>query len=292
MRKQLIDTMSKTLEKNKETILLLGDIGVHGFRHAKKQFPNRVYNIGILEQTTVSLAAGLKIAGFIPTVHTIAPFLIERAYEQIKVDFCYQGLGGNLVTVGGSYDYAALGCTHHCPSDVMMINLLPNSEIFLPGHSNEFNNLFQTTYKNDHLSYFRLGEEENETHHEVKPYKNSIVKDINANTTIVCVGSTLKNVLLATKNLDVNIIYCTTVKPFDVNSLRKFLDGTLILIEPYASSVILDQIIVSHKMPNEIVSHNIPKKFIEKYGSRAEIDKLLGFDTKSIKNLILKHKNN
>ena len=77
-----------------------------------------------------------------------------------------------------------------------------------------------------------------------------------------------------------------------MNSLRKFLDGTLILIEPYASSVILDQIIVSHKMPNEIVSHNIPKKFIEKYGSKAEIDKLLGFDTKSIKNLILKHKNN
>ena len=36
MRKQLIDTMSKTLEKNKETVLLLGDIGVHGFRHAKK----------------------------------------------------------------------------------------------------------------------------------------------------------------------------------------------------------------------------------------------------------------
>ena len=99
MRKQLIDTMSKTLEKNKETVLLLGDIGVHGFRHAKKKFPNRVYNIGILEQTTVSLAAGLKIAGFTPTVHTIAPFLIERAYEQIKVDFCYQGLGGNLVTV-------------------------------------------------------------------------------------------------------------------------------------------------------------------------------------------------
>ena len=42
MRKQFIDTMSKTLEKNKETVLLLGDIGVHGFRHAKKQFPDRV----------------------------------------------------------------------------------------------------------------------------------------------------------------------------------------------------------------------------------------------------------
>ena len=67
----------------------------------------------------------------------------------------------------------------------------------------------------------------------MKPYKNLVVKDVNANTTIVCVGSTLKNVLIATENLDVNIIYCTTVKPFDVNSLRKFLNGTIILIEPY-----------------------------------------------------------
>lgn len=292
MRKQFVDTMSKTLENNKDSVLLLGDIGVHGFRHAKKQFPHRVYNIGILEQATVSLAAGLKISGFTPTVHTIAPFLIERAYEQIKVDFCYQGLGGNLVTVGGSYDYAALGCTHHCPSDVMMMNLLPNSEIFLPGHSNEFNYLFQKSYKNDHLSYFRLAEVENETHHEVKPYKNLVIRDINAKTTIVCVGSTLKNVLIATENLDVNIIYCTTVKPFDVNSLKKFLDGTFILIEPYASSVILDQVIVCHKMPIHIVSHDIPKKFIEKYGTRAEIDKLLGFDANSIKNLILKYKYN
>ena len=98
--------------------------------------------------------------------------------------------------------------------------------------------------------------------------------------------------LIATENLDVNIIYCTTVKPFDVNSLRKFLNGTIILIEPYASSVIIDQVIDFHKMPIQIISHNIPKKFIEKYGSRAEIDKLLGFDVNSIKNLILKFKNN
>ena len=174
----------------------------------------------------------------------------------------------------------------------MMMNLLPNSEIFLPGHSIEFNNLFQTTYKNDHLSYFRLGEVENDTHHKVKPYKNLVLKDINANTTIVCVGSTLKNVLIAAENLDVNIVYCTTVKPFDVNCLRKFLNGTLILIEPYASSVIIDQVIDFHKMPIQIISHNIPKKFIEKYGSRTEIDKLLGSDTNSIKNLILKFKNN
>ena len=107
---------------------MFGDIGVHGFRHAKKQFPDSL-QYRILEQATVSLAAGLKISGLTLTVHTIAPFLVERAYEQIKVDFVIKAQEV-IYNSWGSYDYAALGRTHHCPSDVMMMNLLPNSEIF------------------------------------------------------------------------------------------------------------------------------------------------------------------
>ena len=87
---------------------------------------NRYYNIGICEPSMVNLAAGFSKVGLNPVVHTIAPFLIERSYEQIKLDFGYQNLNGNFISVGNSYDYAGLGCTHHCPSDVAILSAVPN----------------------------------------------------------------------------------------------------------------------------------------------------------------------
>jgi transketolase len=54
MRKQLVKTVEDILGYDNRLILLLGDIGVFGFRRAFELFPDRVYNIGILEQSTVS----------------------------------------------------------------------------------------------------------------------------------------------------------------------------------------------------------------------------------------------
>ena len=118
MRKQFTKTLQDILYSNKKTCLLLGDIGVFGFRNELTNLPDRVYNIGILEQSTIGTAAGLAKTGLIPFVHTIAPFLVERSLEQLKVDFGYQCLNGNFISVGASYDYASLGCTHHCPGDI------------------------------------------------------------------------------------------------------------------------------------------------------------------------------
>ena len=99
MRKQFARTTHEILNINEQAIVLLGDIGVFGFMEAMRDHPDRVLNIGILEQSTISLAAGLSIEGMIPIVHTIAPFMVERALEQIKIDFGYQRLRGNLLSL-------------------------------------------------------------------------------------------------------------------------------------------------------------------------------------------------
>ena len=100
MRKQFVTSVTRLLERDERVCLLLGDIGVFGFHDAFVRFPDRVYNVGILEQAMVSMAAGLASTGLIPIIHTIAPFLAERSLEQIKLDFGYQMLGGVFVTVG------------------------------------------------------------------------------------------------------------------------------------------------------------------------------------------------
>ena len=146
MRKQFVSTIENIFREDKKIFLLLGDIGVFGFRDVLSSYPDRAKNIGILEQSMISLASGLSMAGFFPTVHTIAPFISERALEQIKVDLCYQNLPANLVAVGGSYDYSALGPTHHCPGDVGVLNELPGMEIIIPGSQEEFDYLFRERY--------------------------------------------------------------------------------------------------------------------------------------------------
>jgi deoxyxylulose-5-phosphate synthase len=150
MRKQFVETVENLFSKNQNLVLLLGDISVHGFRLSFENYKSQIYNIGILEQSTIGLAAGLAKTNLIPIVHTIAPFLIERSYEQLKIDFGYQKLGGNFVSVGASYDYAALGCTHHCPADVSSLLNIPNFEIAVPGNANEFDSLFdeRSPYRN------------------------------------------------------------------------------------------------------------------------------------------------
>lgn len=98
MRKQFIQTVSDILDYDSNTVLLLGDIGIYGFREQFKRHPERVYNYGIAEQSMIGVAAGLSLNGMIPIVHTIAPFLVERAYEQLKIDFGYNQTGGNFVS--------------------------------------------------------------------------------------------------------------------------------------------------------------------------------------------------
>ena len=87
MRKTFSRVAQEIANEDIQTMVLLGDIGVFAFRDSLSQIPNRVFNMGILEQSMIGIAAGMAKSGFFPIVHTIAPFLVERAHEQLKVDF-------------------------------------------------------------------------------------------------------------------------------------------------------------------------------------------------------------
>ena len=286
MRSQLAETASKIIREDELAVLLLGDIGVFAFRDLLKEFPLRAYNIGILEQSTIGLAAGLSLTGHYPIVHTIAPFLVERAYEQIKVDLAYQQLGANLISVGSSYDYAGLGCTHHCPGDVAILNKIPNIEIVIPGHSKEFDKLLMNNYNNSFTTYFRLSETSNEEDYPVQFGKNLVLRE-GDDLTIVAVGPMLQPVLDATEDLDVTIVYCTTVKPFDV-SYFEALRNKVVIVEPYYSGPILNNLEQSLQGLNGNYKNiGVPNEFIRKYGIKEDIDSMIGLDKHTLRKKII-----
>ena len=294
MRKQFTTTITETMSKDENLCLLLGDIGVFGFKKCFETYPDRTYNIGILEQATIGLAAGMSKANLIPVVHTIAPFIVERALEQLKNDFGYQNLNGNFISVGNSYDYAGLGCTHHCPSDVTILSAVPNMQIISPGNSLEFDSLFKQTYDNGSPTYFRLSEYEHDLNFEVKFGKANVIKE-GTKAIVICYGNMLESVYEAVKDLDVTLLYYSTIVPFDAETLKhhylkhQYRNDDIIVCEPFyegSTNYFINKALEGfvYKLSNI----GIPRKFILNYGKKSQIDELLGLDTDSIKNKIKK----
>lgn len=282
MRKQFPKTIEEVIKDDK-VILLFADVGTYGFRNAQEQFPERVHNVGILEQSMVSMAAGLAMQGFIPVVHTINTFLVERACEQIKDDFGYQRLGGNFVSIGASYDMASWGCTHQCPGDIGILKNLPEIEIVVPGSASEFDSLFKQSYSNGHPTYFRLSNKNNTESQKVEFGKANVVRT-GKRATVIAVGPMLERVLEACKELDVTILYYTTLQPFDRDTLRDNISGNKIIIcEPYYSGAFaVDVSIAAASYPVETTYIGVPREFPHHYGTTDDLDAFFRLTTEDI----------
>ena len=293
MRKQFTSTIKEIFSKDKKTIMLLGDIGVYSFRDLFKKYPKRFYNIGILEQSMISMAAGLSNVGFNPIVHTIAPFIVNRAFEQLKIDFGYNKLKGNFVSIGSSYDYAALGCTHHCPEDINLIHNIPDMDIVIPGTSKEFDKLFKDGYKKNNPTYFRLSDYENNYEFNVKYGKGHFLNQ-NSSLTILAFGPTLNFVMPVFEKYKTNLAYFTTIRPLDYKLLKRIslISKNIIIIEPFYTGSVTSEIMKIIHTNCKISNISVPKKFLTNYGLKYEHDYKLGFSVKylsqKVKNIIKK----
>src|SRR5574344_1094395 len=105
MRKTFINTLIGLAEKDKDIVLITPDMGFSVLEPFFEKFPDRAINCGIAEQNAISIASGLALMGKKPYVYTIIPFLIERAYEQIRVDIAYMNTNVKLVGIGAGFTY-------------------------------------------------------------------------------------------------------------------------------------------------------------------------------------------
>jgi len=143
MRTAFAAEASELLDEDPLTAIVLAEISADLFAKAAARHPDRVLNVGIREQLMVSVGGGLALAGLRPIVHTYAPFLVERAFEQVKLDLGHQGGHAVLVSIGASYDAARAGRTHQAPEDVALIDSVPGFSVIVPGHPAEVRGLLR-----------------------------------------------------------------------------------------------------------------------------------------------------
>lgn len=289
MRKAMITSVSEFVEQEKRAFLFLVDIGVWAFRDTLKNCEDRAMNVGIFEDGMISVAAGLALQGFVPTIYGITPFIVERALEQLKLDFAYQGLQGNFITTGAAYDFSTLGYSHYCPGDVQILKTIPGFEIVTPGTAKEFTTLFEQAKQDGKPTYFRLSDYVNKTEVPVAFGEATVVKRGNK-ATVIAVSTTLDFVMEACKDMDVTILYYTTLEPFDYETLRREdKNGRIFLCEPFFAGTLTEDIrkaLVGREIYIEAMG--VPREIIRTYGTKQEKDVMFGLTGTGVRDRITK----
>jgi transketolase len=284
MRDRFASTVSSLLDDDPSTALILADISTQLFATARRSHPERVVNVGIMEQTMVGVAAGFAMEGFHPVLHSIAPFATERPYEQLKLDLAAQGLGATIVGVGGSYDYAAEGPTHHAPGDVAALLAIPRMQVLVPGHPDEVERLIRATYADGDPTYVRLSTAVNPVAVPAAPGSIHVLRR-GGRTVVVAFGPMLSPTLEATVDLDLTIAYSASVEPFDQAGLRALVDGdvdTVIAVEPFLEGTTAGVIARALDRPVRLGFIGVPRSFIRSYGTAQDVERDLGLDPAGI----------
>lgn len=293
-------------EKNKDIVCLGTDItNSVGMNFFKDRFPERFFSLGIAEQNTACVAAGLALSGKIPVFSTYAVFSSMRMADQIRVSICYNNLH---VIIGGAHAGISVGpdgATHQALEDIAVMRSLPNMTVFSPCDENQTKLATISAIKQiDGPCYIRYGREPvpnfTDSEDNFVAGKAKILrkgKDIS----IIATGSMVYTALIVSEELEklgisASVLNIHTIKPIDSEAIIKAAQRTrkVVSLEEHQIFGGLGSAVA------EVLSQNCPVKLkiigmpdcFGKSGSPAELLKKYGLDTKSIFEKIINFINN
>jgi transketolase len=279
MRKRFYELAARALDDDDRSAIVLAEIGASELpRH------ERLFNVGIREQAMIGVAAGLALEGMRPIAHSYAPFLVERPYEQIKLDLGHQDVGAILVSTGASYDGARSGRTHQAPADVALLSALPGWTIHVPGHPDELERALYAALARDDRVYIRMSEESNRA--PVHGDGLTVLREgSDAAPVVVAIGPTLDQTLAAASELDATVAYLATVRPFDRAGLRALDRGTdVVLVEPYLAGTSAAEVAAAlADRPHRLLSLGVGNVELRRYGTADEHRAAHGLDAAGIR---------
>lgn len=293
-RKAFTDKLLELAINNKDIIALTSDArGSVTLEKFSETLPDQFVELGIAEQNSVGVAAGMALSGKIPFVCGPACFYAARSFEQVKVDVAYTKTNVKIIGVSGGVSYGALGSTHHSLHDIAAFRALPDLTIILPC------DIFQTRRMTEKLvdfygpAYVRMGRGAvpNVYENEEFPFgigKANILLEGNDITLIGC-GETVYYVYnaglkLKEKGINARVLDMHTLKPIDKQAILSALNETRAIITVEEHSIFgglgaaVAEISVQNKpipmkiigIPDENSVHGSSKEIFKHYGLTSE----------------------
>lgn len=139
------------------TVLCSDSRGSGSMTEFANRFPDQFVEVGIAEQSLVSMAAGMASTGRKPVAVSPASFLSTRSMEQVKVDCAYSHNNVLLLGISGGVSYGALGMTHHSSTDIADMASIPGMRVYLPSDRLQTELLTRALMADTDPAYVRVG---------------------------------------------------------------------------------------------------------------------------------------
>ena len=153
MRREFAKFISETVKKDKTIQLLSLDGPGYGlFNELLEENPYNYNNFGVTEQSSIGISSGMALEGLKPYVYSITPFVLERPFEQIKLNIIHQKANVKLI---GFWNYPNDGVTHKT-EDVRGVCKVLKMDLFEPRNSKETREILEETYKSKIPAFISL----------------------------------------------------------------------------------------------------------------------------------------
>ncbi len=225
-----MDALVKLARQDKHIVAITAAMGEGtGLTAFEKEFPDRLYDVGIAEQHAVTFAAGLATQGLRPVVTMYSTFL-QRAYDQVVHDVATQHLPVTFCIDRGGL-VAEDGTTHHGAFDFAYLRHVPNMVVMAPKDENELQHMMKTCLTYDgpvSVRYARgvsLGIQMDPEPVALPVGKGEILRE-GTDVAIVAIGVTVWQAVqaadrLAMEGISAAVVNARFVKPLDADLIAK-----------------------------------------------------------------------
>ena len=229
MRDTFFKALADMAQIHDDIYLLTGDLGFKLFDNFRAKYPERFFDIGLAESNMIGIAAGLSLSGKNVYCYSIIPFLIMRAYEQVRIDIAYQNLNVKLVGVGGGFTYGMEGFTHFGLEDLSLMKALPNMTVVVPADPEEAEQLARISYEYPTPLYIRLGRTGEPSIHSESPNfeigKGMILSE-GKDVAIFAIGNMVYHAkelmdILEKEGFTITLVNMHTLKPLDIELIKE-----------------------------------------------------------------------
>ncbi|RDB34712.1 1-deoxy-D-xylulose-5-phosphate synthase [Exiguobacterium sp. RIT594] len=221
------DTLTKMAREDDKLTLITPAMSVGSKLDCfEKEFPERMFDVGIAEQHAVTFAAGQATQGMKPVVSIYSTFF-QRAYDQLVHDVARQNLDVTF-TIDRSGLVGADGETHQGVFDIAFMRHVPNIRIVMAKDENELQHLLYSAVKHEGPIAVRfprgegIGVPMDETLHEISLDTWDVERE-GTDVAIMAFGPQVQDALkiaeLLEGELSVRVINARTIKPLDEKML-------------------------------------------------------------------------